>query len=222
MRGFMRNCRCLAVAAGAIILGTVLIALPTGKAQAQNVDEWINKSFAKSEQGRKANRRMSLGAGRSERPRESLTGGSRRITSGKNRRRTATANNRRRQGVRTASLGESYAPRPEVGPSLAGRGVKWVASSGCLDARLRAIVYQVASNFGPVTVNSTCRGRRHNARVGGARQSYHLSGSAVDFRVHGRGNRGVYAYLRSLGSVGGLKLYSRGFFHIDTGPRRTW
>jgi uncharacterized protein YcbK (DUF882 family) len=49
-----------------------------------------------------------------------------------------------------------------------------------------------------------------------------LGGNAVDFRVHGSGARGVYAYLRSHASVGGLKLYRRGFFHIDTGSRRTW
>ncbi|NJO33856.1 MAG: hypothetical protein HC869_12640, partial [Rhodospirillales bacterium] len=48
-----------------------------------------------------------------------------------------------------------------------------------------------------------------------------LTGNAVDFRV--RGNwRGVWAYLRSAGGVGGLKHYGGGLFHIDTGARRTW
>jgi uncharacterized protein YcbK (DUF882 family) len=70
-------------------------------------------------------------------------------------------------------------------------------------------------------VNSTCRSRRHNSRVGGARHSHHLSGNAVDFRVRGASARSVYAFLRSHGSVGGLKLYRRGFFHIDTGSRRS-
>jgi uncharacterized protein YcbK (DUF882 family) len=40
--------------------------------------------------------------------------------------------------------------------------------------------------------------------------------------VRGASSRSVYAYLRSHGSVGGLKLYRQGFFHIDTGSRRTW
>jgi uncharacterized protein YcbK (DUF882 family) len=57
--------------------------------------------------------------------------------------------------------------------------------------------------------------------VGGARHSYHLSGSAIDFRIHGNA-RAVHAYLSSNRSVGGLKHYGGGLFHIDVGPRRTW
>jgi hypothetical protein len=221
MRPFIKSCRQLAAVTGMIVFGAMASMLTTDSAQAQGVDEWMGKSFATPTEARKPVRRMGLGAtSRTERSRESLTGGSRRISSGKRTRKSATA--RRRTGVRVASLGTSYQPKPDLGPSLAGRGVKWVASSGCLNAQLRAVVYQVASAFGPVTVNSTCRGRRHNARVGGARHSHHLGGNAVDFRVHGSGARGVYAYLRSHASVGGLKLYRRGFFHIDTGSRRTW
>jgi uncharacterized protein YcbK (DUF882 family) len=79
----------------------------------------------------------------------------------------------------------------------------------------------VASMFGGVTVNSTCRSRGHNRRVGGASHSHHLTGNAVDFRV--RGNwRGVWAFLRSSGGVGGMKHYGGGLFHIDTGARRSW
>lgn len=220
MRSFIRYCCRTAAVTGTIVLGAAVAVLTTGSAQAQNVGEWLSTSFS-SEQARKPARRMDLGASRTERSRESLTGGSRRITSSrKTTRRTAAA--KRKRGVQVASLGGSYAPKPEAGPSLAGRGVKWVANSGCLNARLRGVVHEVASRFGPVTVNSTCRGRRHNARVGGARHSHHLSGNAVDFRVHGRGARGVHAYLRSHASVGGLKFYRRGFFHIDVGARRTW
>ena len=126
------------------------------------------------------------------------------------------------KGVRTASLGDGFVPAPSVGRSLSGGGISWAANSGCLNSSLRAVIAQVASAFGPVTVNSTCRSRRHNARVGGAHHSHHLSGNAVDFRVRGASSRSVYAYLRSHGSVGGLKLYRQGFFHIDTGARRTW
>jgi uncharacterized protein YcbK (DUF882 family) len=77
----------------------------------------------------------------------------------------------------------------------------------------------VVSNYGPVTVTSTCRSVASNRAAGGAGQSYHLSGEAVDFRV--QGNTGaVYAYLSGNGAVGGLKHYGGGLFHIDTGPRR--
>ena len=75
---------------------------------------------------------------------------------------------------------------------------------------------------GPVTVNSTCRSHSHNARVGGAKQSFHLSGSAADFRI--AGNPGAtLAFLKAHRSVGGLKHYGGGVFHIDAGPRwKTW
>lgn len=136
------------------------------------------------------------------------------------RRAKKSAKKRTTRNVRVASLGGSYAPKPSLGPSLSGGAVRWAASSGCLNSGLRSVVASVAATFGPVTVNSTCRSRRHNARVGGARRSYHLSGNAVDFRV--RGNwRGVMAYLRGSG-VGGLKHYGGGLFHIDNGPRRSW
>lgn len=101
--------------------------------------------------------------------------------------------------------------------------VRWGASPSCLDSRLRQVINQVSSNFGPVKVNSTCRSRTHNARVGGATHSKHLTGDAVDFSVS-RNKPAVLGWLRRQPSVGGLKLYAggRGHFHIDTGPRRTW
>ncbi len=99
--------------------------------------------------------------------------------------------------------------------------VRWVASSSCLNSRLRAIVYEVASRYGSVTVSSTCRSRSRNRRVGGAKRSRHLTGNAVDFRVHGRYGA-AYSYLKSHSGVGGYKHYGGGLFHIDTGPRRTW
>ena len=125
------------------------------------------------------------------------------------------------KSVRVASRNNRYVSAGSNNKSLTGGRVRWLASSSCLNAQLRSIIYQVASRFGSVTVNSTCRGKRHNARVGGAKRSQHLTGNAVDFRVHGKYGA-AYAYLKSLGSVGGYKHYGGGLFHIDTGPRRTW
>ncbi len=125
--------------------------------------------------------------------------------------------------VKVASLGNSLEAEqaPETKPSLSGGAVRWVASAGCLNGQLKAVVNQIAANFGPVTVNSTCRSSKRNRRVGGAKRSRHLTGDAVDFRVHAN-HRAAYAFLKSHGSVGGYKHYGGGLFHIDNGPRRTW
>lgn len=124
------------------------------------------------------------------------------------------------RGRQVASLGRDTdfsAPKP--GRSLSGGSgnVRWVADSGCLNGSLRSAVSAVAASYGSVTVSSTCRSAGHNARVGGAPKSYHLSGDAVDFRVSGNIS-GAASYLASLG--GGYKHYGGGLFHVDTGPRR--
>jgi hypothetical protein len=125
-----------------------------------------------------------------------------------------------RAGFQLASLGGSDIPAKRS--SITEGAIRWGASPSCLDSRLRQVINQVASIFGPVKVNSTCRSRPHNAKVGGATHSKHLTGDAADFSVRSN-KRGVLAYLERNPSVGGLKLYGGdGHFHIDTGPRRTW
>lgn len=91
----------------------------------------------------------------------------------------------------------------------------------CVPDSLKVVLNEVSRRYGPVTVNSTHRSRSKNRRVGGARHSYHLHCQAVDFRVKGD-NAAVMRYLRRHPNVGGLKRYRSGYFHIDTGPRRTW
>jgi len=83
------------------------------------------------------------------------------------------------------------------------------------------VLSEVAALFGAVRVNSTCRSKAHNARVGGASRSYHLTGNAVDFRVAAN-TASVSRFLLAKKTVGGFKHYGFGLFHIDTGPRRTW
>ena len=128
---------------------------------------------------------------------------------------------KKHKGVKVAALGNTYVPQESKKSLSGGGGVRWTASSSCLDGTLRSVISQVASNYGSVTVNSTCRNKGHNRAVGGAPRSKHLTGDAVDFRVHGN-VRAVYAFLRSNGSVGGLKHYGGGLFHIDNGDRRSW
>jgi Peptidase M15 len=123
---------------------------------------------------------------------------------------------------RLASLGRDlHAPTPPTSRVEPGWPIHWRASASCLAAPLRAVLDLVAGEFGPLTVNSTCRSRVHNARVGGAPRSYHLTGNAVDFRVPSHFDE-VLTFLKRLHTVGGLTHYGSGVFHIDTGPRRTW
>ncbi len=91
----------------------------------------------------------------------------------------------------------------------------------CLPPQLRRVLKRVARRYGPVTVHSTHRWWLENWRKGGARNSYHLRCKAVDFSVDGD-PASVVAFLKSQRAVGGYKYYSSGFYHIDTGPRRTW
>jgi hypothetical protein len=124
-------------------------------------------------------------------------------------------------GPANARLGSRDAQYPSNLPSLSGEPIRWLASPDCLAAPLRAVLTEVAANFGPLRVNSTCRSKSHNAKVGGAPRSYHLTGNAVDFRISGA-VQPVLDFLAGKRSVGGLKHYGFGIFHIDTGPRRTW
>lgn len=101
------------------------------------------------------------------------------------------------------------------------KGITKNAPWGCVPGRLKRVLDQVSRKYGRVIVNSTARSSRRNRMVGGKRRSYHLKCQAVDFRVAGS-NKGLSRYLRSHPSVGGFKRYASGFYHIDTGPRRTW
>lgn len=134
---------------------------------------------------------------------------------------TPVATAKRAARTRVASLGAPAAfapPAASATPSLSGGLVAWRASASCLAGNLRDVIERVAS-YGRVTVNSTCRSRTRNRRVGGASKSWHLTGNAVDLRISGNW-RAAAALMRS--SVGGFKHYGGGLFHIDNGPKRTF
>ncbi|MFZ1680003.1 MAG: D-Ala-D-Ala carboxypeptidase family metallohydrolase [Rhizobiaceae bacterium] len=99
--------------------------------------------------------------------------------------------------------------------------IAWNAPSGCVPGRLKSVLERAARRYGPITVNSSVRSTAKNRKVGGRKRSYHLSCQAVDFRIHGAA-RGVMSWLAGQKEVGGLKRYASGFYHIDTGPRRSW
>lgn len=193
-----------------VVLALLAIAGTGGVARAEGT-EWIGRVVPTSYGGDS----VDLGGG--VRERSYRRGGSARRGSyrqGASYRQAGGGTSRR--GSRRGSA--SYGGSP-FGASLSGGGVRWAAPSGCLNSTLRGVVSSMA-RFGGVTVSSTCRSHAHNRRVGGAPRSHHLTGNAVDFRVHG--NVGAaYAALRSMG-LGGVKHYGGGLFHVDTGPRRSF
>lgn len=71
----------------------------------------------------------------------------------------------------------------------------------------------------PIRVLSWCRCVRHNRAVGGALDSYHMRGLAVDFVVKGLTPAQVQTLL--MDHEGGMGSYS-GFTHLDLGPKRRW
>lgn len=133
--------------------------------------------------------------------------------------RTAVATASFDDGSRPQRRSQGTAPVRAQRASLTGGSIAWRAGPGCLAGNLRSIIASVASGFGPVTVNSTCRSHSHNRSVGGAPKSYHLTGQAADIRVNGNW-RSAVAFLR--GSVSGFKHYGGGRFHIDNGPHRSF
>jgi Peptidase M15 len=183
----------LALGAAIILLAIVTLATPS---LAQDAGNWASEIFSKS------NARSAASSERTQR-------------------RSAKPTRTREASVRVRKPRISDDEPVTSGRSLAGSAITWQASSGCVPGQLRGVLADLVSNYGPVTVTSTCRSVASNRAAGGASQSYHLSGEAVDFRV-GANTSAVYAYLSSNSSVGGLKHYGGGLFHIDTGPRRSF
>jgi uncharacterized protein YcbK (DUF882 family) len=91
-----------------------------------------------------------------------------------------------------------------------------------VDAELLIILEKVRERFGPVTINSACRCKDHNAKVGGKPSSQHLLGRAADIAVD-YPSRLVFDYIDHQvlhhNSGGGLHEYPT-FVHVDTRLKR--
>ena len=82
---------------------------------------------------------------------------------------------------------------------------------------------QIRGDFSGLEVTSGFRSPRDNARVGGAHDSAHKRGNAVDVKFGG----GVPATLKfiemaSKAGIGGIGVYRPGSVHIDTEGKRAW
>lgn len=74
----------------------------------------------------------------------------------------------------------------------------------------------------PLIVNSAYRSLEHNRKVGGAKASKHLEGTAFDISMANHDPAAFIAAARKAGFKG-IGTYSRSnFIHIDTGPARSW
>ena len=83
------------------------------------------------------------------------------------------------------------------------------------------LVYYGINN--PIIIHSGFRTVEYNNRLkGSAKNSMHLYGKAVDFRVDGLSVKQL-ARLASYFQAGGIGLYNeQGFIHLDTGGIRVW
>lgn len=72
----------------------------------------------------------------------------------------------------------------------------------------------------PVTINSAYRTPGHNAKVKGAKASYHLQGRAFDIVVKGHTPQEVARYAQTLGILGIIQ-YDR-FLHVDSRESKYW
>jgi uncharacterized protein YcbK (DUF882 family) len=105
----------------------------------------------------------------------------------------------------------------------------YVANSGvdtfCLAPKLRFAIAAIEGRFGrKVVVNSGYRDPKHNDRVGGADDSYHMKCMAADIFIPGVNKRSLIAAAYRERLVGGLGCYpGRQFIHIDVRDRpRGW
>lgn len=89
-----------------------------------------------------------------------------------------------------------------------------------VDAELLHVLEDVREKFGsPVVIRSGCRCEKHNRRVGGKKNSMHLSGKAADISVIGIMPGDVAAYLRGKYDFYGIGDYVN-FTHTDVRTER--
>ena len=85
-----------------------------------------------------------------------------------------------------------------------------------VDAELVHVCQDLRDQFKqPVTINSSCRCKKHNKAVGGAKTSQHLLGTAADVVVHNVKPSTVFSYLNNkYANTFGLGSYNS-FTHVD-------
>lgn len=102
---------------------------------------------------------------------------------------------------------------------------------GCPPDKLVDILCEIREHFNaPLIINSGYRCPTHNAKVGGATNSRHTKGDAVDFTIKGVKTKEVYEFCEALPYADELGLAIKhnanefkGFVHLDTrGFKARW
>lgn len=80
---------------------------------------------------------------------------------------------------------------------------------------VRTKLQDIRTHFGaPVTINSAYRTATYNAKVGGAKSSYHMKGQAFDIVVKGHTPAEVARYAKQIGVLGVIQYNT--FTHVDS------
>ena len=92
-----------------------------------------------------------------------------------------------------------------------------------IDCRLPDIGEQLRKELEcPLTVTSGYRTKAHNKRVGGAKNSYHIKGLAMDIKPIGGSLRTLFIKATKMKDVGGLGWYEDSHIHIDLRANRLY
>ena len=108
---------------------------------------------------------------------------------------------------------------------------EFACKCGCgfdgIDYELVKIIQEIRDEMNePIRINSGCRCAKHNARVGGVRNSFHVQGKAADLSCASGGKKLADTIGRMLreGRLTGLKYYiyyvKKNFVHVDIGRKR--
>ena len=94
-----------------------------------------------------------------------------------------------------------------------------------IDINLLAKLEELRRAIGnrPIIINSGYRCPTHNKNVGGAKNSQHMYGKAVDIRVNGMSPRTLEKYADTVFSNGGVGMGGATIVHVDTrGYKARW
>lgn len=94
----------------------------------------------------------------------------------------------------------------------------------CLKPKLVQTLKRIEAHFGrKMVVTSGYRNRKHNRRVGGARESKHMYCQAADIQIPGVSKWQLAEYARSMPGRGGVGTYCHTeSVHVDIGSKRDW